>query len=94
MQMPTLLLGLKPKKHVKFKTYKAKVKIVKDKAKNKKGKRARAKPVLPPKDMLKLSIKLTFFNPISLFINYISFNIFKNRYYSLYKLINNPIELY
>lgn len=94
MQMPTFSLGLKPKEHIKFEIYKAKIKIAKDKAKNKKGKRARARPVLPPKNILKLSIKLTFFNLISLFINYISFNIFKNRYYGLCKLVNNPMELY
>lgn len=94
MQMPTFPLGLKPNKHIKFKIYKAKVKAVKNKVKNKRGKRARARPILLLEDMPKLSIKLTFFNLISIFKNYISFNIFKNTYYSLCKLINKPVKLY
>lgn len=71
--MPTFLLKLKLKKYIKFKIYKAKVKTAKNKVKNKRGKRAKARPILLFKNMPKLSIKLTFFNFVFIFINYIFF---------------------
>lgn len=78
--MPTLLLGLKLEKHIKFKVYKVKVKATNKEAKNKRGKKVRAKLIILDKDLPKLSIKLIFFNLISIIRNLITSDIFYTIY--------------
>lgn len=71
---------------------KKKIKVIKKKVKNRKGKRS--KIINFNKTLLKLLIKLIFFDLILILKNFIIFNIFKNIYYSLAFFINKLIKLF
>lgn len=94
LKMPTLPPGLKPEERIKFEAYKAKVKAADEEAKNKRGKRARAKPIAPDEDLPKLSMKLTFFDPISIMRNLIASDIFRTAHQGPAHFVDNPTELF
>ncbi|ROV88174.1 hypothetical protein VSDG_09301 [Cytospora chrysosperma] len=91
--MPTLPPSLKPEERIKFKAYKAKVRAANEEAKNKRGKKAKAKVEAPDK-LPNLSIKLTFFDPISIFKNLIASDIFRNAHQGPAYFVDEPTELF
>lgn len=80
LKMPTLLPGFKLEECIKFEVYKVKVKAANKEAKNKRGKRVRVKLIVLDEDLPKLSMKLIFFNLISIMRNLIASNIFHTIY--------------
>lgn len=83
-----------PEKRIKFETYKKKIKITEKKIKNRKGKKSKTKKITLNNILPKLTIKLTFFNPIFIFKNLIFFNIFRDIYHSLAIFVNELIKLF
>lgn len=93
-KMLTLPLGLASKKRIKFKAYKEKVKVTEKKAKNRKGKKGKAKEIIFNDIFSRLTIKLTFFDSISIFRNLVSFDIFRDVHHGLIIFINELIKLF
>ncbi|ROW07924.1 hypothetical protein VMCG_03429 [Cytospora schulzeri] len=93
LKMPTLPPSLKPEERTKFEAYKAKVRAADEEAKNKRGKKAKGKAVAPEK-LPDLSMKLTFFDPISIFKNLVASDIFRNAHQGPAHFVDEPTELF
>lgn len=96
LKMPTLPPGLKPEERVKFEAYKAKVRAAEAESNTgRRGKRAKANAtVMPDEELPSLSMKLTFFDPISLFSNLVASDVFRTAHQGPALFVDEPTELF
>jgi hypothetical protein len=92
LETPTLAPGPKPQERQKFEAYKEKVRAAEEQARAR-GRRSKAE-AQPDEPEPSLSMKLTFFDPLSMFKNSLASDIYRDTYHGPAELIDEPVELY